>query len=57
VRPERLQPFVADVAAARQLPPLTSEQLGQGNLALSYDAMLMNGCARRHDVPSRAAEA
>ena len=43
VRPERLRPFLADVAAARQLPLLTREQLGQTDLALSFDALLMRG--------------
>jgi len=43
VRPERLRPFLADVAAARQLPPLTREQLGQTDLAASFDALMMQG--------------
>jgi len=43
VRPERLRPFLADVAAARDLPLFTREQLGQTDLALSFDALLMQG--------------
>jgi predicted exporter len=43
LRPERLTPFVHDVAAARQLPPLTREGLGQTDLALSFDALMLRG--------------
>src|SRR5882762_5481163 len=43
VRPERLLPFLADVAAARHFALLTREQLGETDLALGFDAFLVRG--------------
>jgi predicted exporter len=41
IRLERLQPFLDDVEAARTSAPLTRAQLGQSEVALSFDTMFM----------------
>ncbi|NJD23829.1 MAG: hypothetical protein FIB06_00315 [Betaproteobacteria bacterium] len=41
LRPERLEPFIADVEAARRQAPLAREALAGSGLALAVDALLL----------------
>jgi predicted exporter len=41
LQPERLNPFVADVAQAKAQPLLTRESFGRSDLAMSFDALMM----------------
>lgn len=42
LRAERLEPFVTDVEAARNLPPLTRADLNGTSVASGYDSMMLN---------------
>jgi predicted exporter len=52
VRAERLEPFLADVAAARTQPILTRADLDNTSIASGFDALLMQRRATS-DTPSR----
>jgi predicted exporter len=43
VRPERLEPFLADIAAARTQPLLTRKDLDNTSLATGFDALVLPG--------------